>query len=33
LVGIIAAAKIFRNRQPPTDVPPPSKIVLGDTAA
>jgi uncharacterized membrane protein YdjX (TVP38/TMEM64 family) len=33
LVGIIAAAKIFRNRQPPTDVSPPSKIALGDTAA
>jgi len=33
LVGIIAAAKIFGKRQPPTDVTPPSEIALGDTAA
>lgn len=33
LVGVIAAAKVFRKRQPPTDVTSPPKIALGDTAA
>jgi uncharacterized membrane protein YdjX (TVP38/TMEM64 family) len=33
LIGIIAAAKIFRKRQPPTDLTPPPTIALGDTAA
>jgi uncharacterized membrane protein YdjX (TVP38/TMEM64 family) len=33
LVGIIAAAKIFRKRQPPSNVAPRPNVVLGDTAA
>jgi uncharacterized membrane protein YdjX (TVP38/TMEM64 family) len=33
LVGIIAAAKIFRRRQPPADVSTTPNIALGDTAA
>ena len=33
LVGIIAATRILRKRQPPTDMTPPPKIALGDTAA
>lgn len=32
LIGVIAAAKIFRKRQPPTNVAPP-KVALGDTLA
>lgn len=32
LIGVIAAAKIFRKRQPPTNVAPP-KVALGDTPA
>src|SRR5678815_5777443 len=31
LVGIIAATIILRKRQPPTDMPAPPKIALGDT--
>jgi uncharacterized membrane protein YdjX (TVP38/TMEM64 family) len=34
LIGIIAAAKVFRKRQPPTDkITTPPNVALGDTAA
>src|SRR5207249_10116545 len=31
LIGIIAAAQIFRKRQPPVGMTPPSNVALGDT--
>jgi uncharacterized membrane protein YdjX (TVP38/TMEM64 family) len=33
LIGIIAATKIFRKRQPPMNVTTPPKVVLGDNVA